>query len=146
MNEFNIIKNLEDKKFECKLDILNCLISLIFITEQGFKSYANICLFRVLDYLTDEQWIKRKLSVNIVYTLVFFCKEEIMPVKNNIIEFLNLKDRSTEEVSKPSFRHYRPTLQWRSRNPFLWDSTWWKEGWAVRARVPDPPCRRSLRL
>ena len=91
--------NLEAKKFQCKLDILNCLISLIFITEQGFKSYANICLFRVLDYLTDEQWIKRKLSVNIVYTLVFFCKEEILPVKDNIIEFLNiLKEDPVEEI------------------------------------------------
>ena len=90
---------LEDKKFQCKLDILNCLISLIFITEQGFKSYANICLFSVLDYLTDEQWIMRKLSVNIVYTLVFFCKEQILPVKDNVIEFLNiLKKDPVEEI------------------------------------------------
>ena len=90
---------LEDKKFQCKLDILNCLISLIFITEQGFKSYANICLFSVLDYLTDEQWIMRKLSVNIVYTLVFFCKEQILPVKDNVIEFLNiLKEDPVEEI------------------------------------------------
>ena len=94
-------KNLEDKKFECKLDILNCLISLIFITEQKFRLYANICLFRVLDYLTDDQWIMRKLSINIVYTLVFFCKEEIMPVKNNIIEFLNiLKDDPVDEIKE----------------------------------------------
>ena len=92
-------ENLEDKKFQCKLDILNCLISLIFITEQGFKSYANLCLFRVLDYLTNEQWIMRKLSVNIVYTLVFFCKEEILPVKDNIVEFLNiLKEDPVKEI------------------------------------------------
>ena len=94
-------KNLEDKKFECKLDILNCLISLIFITEQKFRLYANICLFRVLDYLTDDQWIMRKLSINIVYTLVFFCKDEILPVKNNIIEFLNiLKDDPVDEIKE----------------------------------------------
>ena len=91
--------NLENIKFQSKLDILNCLISLIFITEKGFKSYANLCLFIVLDYLTDEQWIMRKLSVNIVYTLVFFCKEEILPVKDNIIEFLNiLKEDPVEEI------------------------------------------------
>ena len=90
---------LEDKKFQCKLDILNCLISLIFITEQKFKPYANLCLFRVLDYLTDDQWIMRKLSINIVYTLVFFCKDEIFPVKENIIEFLNiLKEDPVEEI------------------------------------------------
>ena len=94
-------QNLEDKKFLCKLDILNCLISLIFITEQKFKNYANICLFRVLDYLTDDQWIMRKLSINIVYTLVYFCKEQIIPVKNNIIEFLNiLKDDPVNEIKE----------------------------------------------
>ena len=92
-------KYLEDLKFQCKLDILNCLISLIFITEQKFKPYANLCLFRVLDYLTDDQWIMRKLSINIVYTLVFFCREEIFPVKENIIEFLNiLKGDPVEEI------------------------------------------------
>ena len=94
-------QNLENKKFLCKLDILNCLISLIFITEKKFKNYANICLFRVLDFLTDDQWIMRKLSINIVYTLVFFCKEQILPVKNNIIEFLNiLKDDPVNEIKE----------------------------------------------
>ena len=94
-------KYLEDKKFQCKLDILNCLISLIFITEQKFKPYANLCLLRVLDYLTNDQWIMRKLSINIVYTLVFFCKNEILSVKDNIIEFLNiLKEDPVKEIKE----------------------------------------------
>ena len=99
---FKLLSNyLEDKNFKCKLDILNCLISLIFITEKKFMPYSNICLFRVLDYLTDDQWIMRKLSINIVYTLVFFCKEEIMLVKDNIIEFLNiLKEDPIEEIKE----------------------------------------------
>ena len=99
-NLFKLISNyLEDRWFECKLDLLNCTISLIFISESKFKPYANICLFRVLDYLTDEEWMKRKLAINIVYTLVFYCKEEIMAVKDNIVEFLNtLKDDPVEEV------------------------------------------------
>ena len=90
---------LEDKWFICKLDLLNCTISLIFTAETRFKPYANICLFRVLDYLTDSEWMKRKLAINIVYTLVFYCKEEIMAVKNNIVEFLyTLKDDPVQEV------------------------------------------------
>ena len=99
-NLFKLISNyLEDRWFECKLDLLNCTISLIFISESKFKPYANICLFRVLDYLTDGEWMKRKLAINIVYTLVFYCKEEIMAVKDNIVEFLNtLKDDPVEEV------------------------------------------------
>ena len=90
---------LENKSFECKIDLLNCIISLIFRVKEKFKSHANVCLFRILDYLTDDDWIKRKLAINIVYTLVFYCKEEIMAVKENIIEFLNiLKDDKVPEV------------------------------------------------
>ena len=99
-NLFKLISNyLDDALFVCKLDLLNCTISLIFTTESKFKPYANICLFRVLDYLTDEEWMKRKLAINIVYALVFYCKDEIMAVKENIVEFLNtLKEDSVEEV------------------------------------------------
>ena len=90
---------LDDRWFECKLDLLNCTISLIFSAESKFKPYTNVCLFRILDYLTDIDWMKRKLAINIVYTLVFYCKDEVMAVKENIYEFLNsLKEDSNEEV------------------------------------------------
>ena len=99
-NIFKIISDyLDDRWFECKLDLLNCTISLIFTAETKFKPYAKICLFRVLDFLTDTEWMKRKLAINIVYTLVFYCKEEILSVKDNIIDFLNmLKEDTVEEV------------------------------------------------
>ena len=101
-NLFKIISDyLDDRWFECKLDLLNCTISLIFTAETKFKPYANICLFRVLDYLTDTEWMKRKLAINIVYTLVFYCKEEILAVKENIIDFLNmLKEDPIDEVKE----------------------------------------------
>ena len=97
---FKIVSEyLDDRWFECKIDLLNCTISLIFAAEEKFKPYATICIFRVLDYLTDTDWMKRKLAVNIVYTLVFYCKDEIMAVKDNIFEFLNvLKEDSVDEV------------------------------------------------
>ena len=99
-NLFKLISDyLDDRWFECKLDLLNCTISLIFTAETKFKPYANICLFRVLDYLTDSEWMKRKLAINIVYTLVFYCKDEILAVKENIIDFLNtLKEDPVDEV------------------------------------------------
>ena len=99
-NIFKIISDyLDDRWFECKLDLLNCTISLIFTAETKFKPYAKICLFRVLDFLTDTEWMKRKLAINIVYTLVFYCKDEILSVKDNIIDFLNmLKEDTVEEV------------------------------------------------
>ena len=92
---------LEDRWFECKLDLLNCSISLVFSAENKFKPYANTCLFRVMDYLTDTDWMMRKLAINIVYTLVFYCKEEILAVKENIIEFLTaLKEDENEEIKE----------------------------------------------
>jgi len=91
----------EDRWFVNKLDLLNCTISLIFAGEKNFKPYANSCLLKVLDYLTDEEWMKRKLAVNIVYTLLFYCKEEVLSEKDNIIEFLNiLQDDPVNEVKE----------------------------------------------
>ena len=97
---FKILSDyLDDRWFECKVDLLNCTISLIFCVEYKFKPYANVCMFRILDYLTDLDWMIRKLAINIVYTLVFYCKEEIMAFKENIIEFLNiLKEDQIEEI------------------------------------------------
>lgn len=94
-----ISEYIDDRWFKCKLDLLNCTISLIFATQEKFKPYANICLFRVMDYLTDPDWMMRKLTINIMYTLVYYCRDEIMEVKENIIEFLNvLKMDENEEI------------------------------------------------
>ena len=94
-----ISEYIDDRWFKCKLDLLNCTISLIFATQEKFKPYANICLFRVMDYLTDPDWMMRKLTINIVYTLVYYCRDEILEVKENIIEFLNvLKMDENEEI------------------------------------------------
>ena len=86
---FKLISNyLDDRWFLCKLELLNCTMSLIFTAGKSFKPYATLCLFKVLDYLTDEEWMKRKLAINIVYSLIYYCKEEIYSVKDNIVEFL----------------------------------------------------------
>ena len=90
---------LEDKWFLCKLDLLNCIISFIYILEQNFEPYANECLFKILGYLTDNDWMKRKISINIIYTLIFYCKKEIFNVKQNIVAFLDLlKNDKVQEV------------------------------------------------
>ena len=95
--------------FECKLDLLNCTISLIFTGEKNFKPYANLCLFKVLDYLTDEEWMKRKLAINIVYTLVFYCKKyncypktvKIACKENNIeVDNKNIFKRKIRRIDK----------------------------------------------
>ena len=105
-NVFKIICDyLDDHWFECKLDLLNCTQSLIYAMEKKFRPYVNVCIFKILDFFTDEDWMKRKLAVNIVYTLVFYCKEEILKIKDNIIDFLNvLKDDPVEKVKEACIR------------------------------------------
>ena len=101
-NLYNIISEyLDDRWFECKLDLLNSTISLIFTGEKNFKPYAETILYKVLDYLTDEEWMKRKLAINIIYTLIFYCKEEVLAVKDDFIDFLiALKDDPVNEVKE----------------------------------------------
>jgi len=92
---------LDDRWFECKLDLLNCVLNLIHTQGKKFKLYANVCLFKILDFFTDEDWMKRKIAVNIVYSLTFYCKEEILNVKDNIIDFLSvLKNDPNDKVKE----------------------------------------------
>ena len=95
----NINNFIDKKNFNAKVELLNCLISLILGTENLFCPYANVTLYKVLDFLTDNDWLKRKLALNVIYTLIFYCKEEIMPLKDHIINFLKvLKTDKVKEV------------------------------------------------
>ena len=95
----NINNFIDKKNFNAKIELLNCLISLILGTENLFSPYANVTLYKVLDFLTDNDWLKRKLALNVIYTLIFYCKEEILPLKDHIINFLRvLKTDKVKEV------------------------------------------------
>ena len=95
----NINNFIDEKNFNAKIELLNCLISLILGTENLFSPYANVTLYKVLDFLTDNDWLKRKLALNVIYTLIFYCKEQILPLKDHIINFLKvLKTDKVKEV------------------------------------------------
>jgi hypothetical protein len=98
----NILNQLDNKYFIPKLELLNCLISLIFTSEKNFKSFASITLYKIIDFITDKDWLKRKLALNVVYTLIYYCPDEIIPLKSFLNEFLlsikNDKNPEVEEV------------------------------------------------
>jgi len=95
----NIINFLETKNYTAKYELLNCLISLILGAEGLFAQYASTTLYKVLDFLTEDDWNKRKIALNVIYTLIFYCKDEIMPLKEHIINFLKvLKTDKVKEV------------------------------------------------
>lgn len=103
INDFwNVISYFfNDKNFNYIYDLLFCTIKLILISKEKFGVYCNLCLFSILDYLTDDDWKIRKISIEIIYLLTNYCKAEILSVKNNIIEFLNiLKDDKVPQVKE----------------------------------------------
>ncbi len=94
-----IISLIDKKNFNAKYELLNCLISLILGAENLFTPYAHNTLYKVLDFLADTDWLKRKLALNVIYTLIFYCKEEILPLREHIISFLRaLKTDKVKEV------------------------------------------------
>ena len=93
-----LIYQITNNNFYAKLELLNCFISLIFSSEERFCPFASMTLYKIFDYITDEDWLKRKLALNIVYTLVFYCGEEIKPLKGYINKFL--AERSEDNVKE----------------------------------------------
>lgn len=84
--------------------MLYCTIKLIIVSKKKFGVYCNLYLFSILDYLTDDDWKIRKISIEIIYLLTNYCKAEILSVKDNIIEFLNiLKDDKVPQVKEICF-------------------------------------------
>ena len=86
----NVTTYLEKQNYTAKYELLNCLISLILGAESSFKPFANSTLYKVFEFLTDSDWLKRKLALNVIYTVIHYCKEEIMPLKEHLIGFLKL--------------------------------------------------------
>ncbi len=95
----NILLHLEKINFPAKTELLNCLISLIFACEDSFSPMAGKTLNIALDFLSDEDWLKRKLSLNIIYALSNYCLKDIELIKDQIINCLKvLKNDKSKEV------------------------------------------------
>ena len=61
--------------------------------------FANTTLYKVLDFLSEDDSNKKKLALNVIYTLIFYCKEEILPLKEHIVNFLRvLKTDKVKEI------------------------------------------------
>jgi len=88
---------LERSNFSATSELLDTLISLIFAVENLFKPYATITLYKVLDFITNNDWIKRKLAIDIIYTLANYSPKEVLPLKAQIVDFLSAL--KTDKVS-----------------------------------------------
>ena len=90
---WEVIMNLIDKKnFNAKYELLNCLISLILGAENLFTPYAHNTLYKVLDFLADTDWLKRKLAL-----LLF---KEVREVCLLILKIFSENEPKTKENTK----------------------------------------------
>ena len=97
---FEILCELIKKEgFPGKLEILNCFISLIFCSEEKYLPYAQNTIDEVIIFINSREWLIRKFSLNIIYTMLFYFKNEIMKKKDYILEkFKVLKNEQNEEI------------------------------------------------
>lgn len=51
-----------------KYEQLSCLIPLILGDKRLFTQYTNTTLYKVIDYLTEDDWNKRKLELNNIFS------------------------------------------------------------------------------
>ena len=100
----NILSLLSSENFDAKAELLNCLISLILGAENLFIPYAQLVFNKIIDFLANRDWIQRKLSLNIIYTLSLYCKTELISLKENILNILSsLKKDKVKEIRDISF-------------------------------------------
>jgi hypothetical protein len=105
----NVMNFIDKNEFHAKYELLNCLISLILGAESQFKPHAVVTLFKVMEFLTDNDWLKRKLALNVIYTIAFYCKEEIASMKMQLMSFLKLLDKSVG-MKGGEERNHQPML------------------------------------
>ena len=92
---------LDNPKQIGKLEILNCFTSLIFCSETQYIPFAKYTAKKIIDLCIHPEWIIRKFALNIICTLMYYCKEEIYPLKNIIMKKLNyLKNEKSQEIKE----------------------------------------------
>ena len=87
-----VIVFIDNENFNDTIDLLHSIENLI-VKSGGdkFKGYANITLYKILDYMTvgNEDEV-RKEALNIILLLSKNCKNEIYSLKKQLIECLNV--------------------------------------------------------
>ena len=84
---------------ELSKDKINLLLRIILIKETDFSPYAKLALSYVVNEMTNPDDDTRKGVLNIIYSLLCLCRDQIYPVDNSIIVVLkNLKGDKNKTV------------------------------------------------
>ena len=123
----NLCMQINNPNFPGKLEILNCFISLVFSSEEKYVPYSTMTLNVIIQFIKDPEWLIRKFSLNIIYTMLYYCKKEIIEKKDFIIENLRLLKYETNiEVKEIADQIYKiineENPSYNNRIVFLSDS------------------------
>ena len=123
----NLCIQINNPNFPGKLEILNCFISLVFSSEEKYVPYSTMTLNIIMQFINDQEWLIRKFALNIIYTMLYYCKKEIIEKRDFIIQ--NLKSLANEtniEVKEIAEQIYRMITEdepsYNNKIPFLSDS------------------------
>ncbi len=94
-----LILFIENDNFGNKIFLLQCFNELIKKCQEKFKQFANITMYKILDFLQDNENDLRKEALNILYLLILYCPRDISSLKNQLIDFISsLKEENNEFI------------------------------------------------
>ncbi len=92
-----LILFIENDNFGNKIFLLQCFNELIKKCQEKFKQFANITMYKILDFLQDNENDLRKEALNILYLLIFHCPKDISSLKNQLIDFISVLQEEKDE-------------------------------------------------
>ena len=99
---FDILMNyLDNQKENGKLEILNCLTSIILCSEIKYIPYAKYTITKIIDLCMDKDLIIKTFVLNIINALMYYCQDEIIALRDLILPKLNLlKNEKSPEIKE----------------------------------------------
>ncbi len=95
-----LILFVENDNFGNKLNLLQCFSELINKCKEKFKQFANITMYKILDFLQENDIELRKETLNILYLLIYYCPNEIVSLKNQLIDFISVLEDENNDFIK----------------------------------------------
>ena len=92
-----LILFIENDNFGNKIFLLQCFNELIKKCKEKFKQFANITMYKILDFLQDNENDLRKEALNILYLLIFHCPKDISSLKNKLIDIISVLQEEKDE-------------------------------------------------
>jgi hypothetical protein len=79
---------MDSSSFYPKNNLLKYIYDFISKFKNAFKPFVNIAIYKILEFIDNNDTIIRKTSINILGLLISFYPDEIEPIKNSIMQLL----------------------------------------------------------